>query len=184
MPRLISILVKHIGPVRLTSRRKNYSHRSRTSPRRGLLRFAELSSGGLSREERMFSQRLHNYRWNVTRPSDRRASNRRERANAYPLTIRRQSLWPLPRRKLVNHVMRRSEITPTCPRGCQSTWGLSGSPDHPSDYDVPHRAAENILSVMTRDSFCYLARSSEPWGRYAAVIIFARSLFEGEKRMK
>lgn len=109
------------------------------SPRGGETSFTirgVVSSEGLSREERMFSQRLHNYRWNVTHPSDRRASNRRERGNAYLLTIRRQSLWPLPRCKLVNHVMRLSEITPTCPRGCQSTWGLSGSPDHPSDYDV------------------------------------------------
>jgi len=40
-------------------------------------------------EKRVFSQRLHNYQWNVTRPSDRRAGNQRERGNASTLTIRR-----------------------------------------------------------------------------------------------
>ena len=37
---------------------------------------------------------------------------------------------------------------------------LSGSPDRPSDYDV-RIAVENGLSVMTRGSFYYHARSSE-----------------------
>jgi len=69
--------------------------RNRASSRKVFsLRFAELFPpvvGVRRRDERVFSQRLHNYRRNVTRPSDR-AGNRCERGNAYSLTIRRQVL--------------------------------------------------------------------------------------------